>query len=201
VIALYARCLPDTNEDPHAAQPSGTQPLTEDSGGGRVDREGPTKDWDEAGRWEAFGTTVFEVPASAEELLRPATSFGVVTAFNPGRVLDAGENTTRDRALHDALVASRLPHMRVVGRSPTGHHREPSFAVFATPEEIVRLGRAYEQDAVFTIHADELFLYPCAPGAGPMPLGSWSSRVLHSREILLDCPFCIGRNREIEPRP
>lgn len=87
-----------------------------------------------------------EVPTSVR-----GRCLAVVTAYNPGdaRPREAANRRANER-LRAAIEAAGWSCWPAVGRSPSGDHAEPSFAVLdVTEEEARELGARFEQACVF----------------------------------------------------
>lgn len=109
--------------------------------------------------WPEYRTTVFlsdETP--------PWPAFAIVTACNPlGVVLDEADNRQRDEALLASLHERGLRPLRAIGCSPDLSHREPGWAVPMGRAEAIALGREFDQDAVYWVSDDSLWLLSCPP--------------------------------------
>lgn len=113
-------------------------------------------------------------------LARPPTSglpdrFGVVTACNPnGVVVDETRNAVATDKLRQQLQHLEWVFFPVTGCSPDLTHQEPGFGVVCqTAEEVVDLGRAWQQEAVFWIENGVVHLLPCNSGERVV-LGEWA---------------------------
>jgi hypothetical protein len=131
---------------------------------------------DPAARRAAYRSTVFDGPAGTADFLDEPGPVGIVTAWNPGRLLSPQENAERDRALREELVRLGIPHVRITGRSPDGGHGEESWAVRCPRATTLELARAFEQEAVYVIEGERLVLVGCAAGAEAEELGPWRER-------------------------
>lgn len=87
--------------------------------------------------------------------------FAVITACNPeGRMVSAAENTRRMSLLDDRVRTLGAVGFRADGRSPDGSHREPGWAIPVSRDEAIRLGREFEQLAVFWFDSGAFWLMP-----------------------------------------
>lgn len=127
-------------------------------------------------RRTAYRTTVFEGAPAAAALLAGPGPAGIVTAWNPGRVLGPRENAERDRALRAELVRRGIAHARILGRSPDAAHHEESWAVRCPRKTTLELGQAFGQEAVYLVEGGTLVLAGCAAGAEEEELGPWRER-------------------------
>lgn len=85
--------------------------------------------------------------------------FAVITACNPeGRMVSAAENTRRMSRLDARVVELGAVAFRADGRSPDGSHRERGWAIPVSREEAIRLGREFEQLAVFWFDSGAFWL-------------------------------------------
>jgi hypothetical protein len=109
--------------------------------------------------------------------------FGVVTACNPnGVVAEEARNKAATSALRRQLNDAGRIFFPVTGCSPDLAQQEPGFAVVCqTSDEVVELGRAWQQEAVFWVEAGIVHLLPC--GAGERSLvGRWEA-IAQAREV------------------
>lgn len=105
--------------------------------------------------------------------------FGVITACNPmGLTTDASVNDGLDRDLAQALRGQGIRHFRVTGGSRDMSHAEPGYGCVVDREGIVELGRQWNQEAVFWVREDHLFLVFCDRPEHEEPLGSFRERVI-----------------------
>src|SRR5436190_3361522 len=90
--------------------------------------------------------------------------FGVVTACNPnGGVVDEAQNVTATATLRRQLEDTNWTFFLVTGCSPDLAHQEPGFGVACqSSDEVVELGRAWQQEAVFWVEYGVVHLVPCA---------------------------------------
>jgi hypothetical protein len=87
----------------------------------------------------------------------------VVTAYNPG-VVRPGEEANRraNERLRTSIEAAGWTYWPAVGRSPSGDHAEPSYAVLNISEEQSReLGARFNQACVFFWDGDRGMLVWC----------------------------------------
>lgn len=79
----------------------------------------------------------------------PWQTFAVITAANPGRLLEAEENAKRREALAEALRRQDANTILVLGCSPDGEHCEESFCADLPKAVAIEVAREFEQDAIF----------------------------------------------------
>ena len=105
--------------------------------------------------------------------------FGIVTACNPmGVTVEASVNEDLDRDLGLSLLRRGIPHFRVTGGSRDMSHAEPGYGCAVDLERIVELGRQWNQEAVFWVQGDQLFLVSCDGSKHEEPLGSFRERLI-----------------------
>ena len=120
----------------------------------------------------------------AHFLIKPAIkdlpdSFGIVTACNPdGEEVGSAENLRLDRELVSLLSSSAVKNFRVTGGSRDMTHAEPGYGCLVDRERIVDLGCEWNQEAVFWVEGDNLFLIPCATPQEFELIGSFRERVI-----------------------
>jgi hypothetical protein len=98
--------------------------------------------------------------------------FGVVTAAAPrGQPQAEDFDDARQAELDEVARTDALAHtVRVDGVSPDGAHRERSVAVRLPKDEVVALGRRYQQSAVFWFDGDGFWLLGALVAAEPRRL-------------------------------
>ncbi len=105
--------------------------------------------------------------------------FGIVTACNPmGLTVEASVNEGLDRDFRLYLLGQSIPHFRVTGGSRDMSHAEPGYGCVVDRERIVELGRQLNQEAVFWVRGDRLFLVFCDRPEHEQPLGSFRERLI-----------------------
>lgn len=99
--------------------------------------------------------------------------FGVVTACNPkGVTLPDSENAALTQKLESSLRGAGKLIFPVTGCDRNSAHEEPGFGVVCDEGEILRLGREWEQLAVFWVEDGEAWLLFCEPGGEKIHLRS-----------------------------
>ena len=118
----------------------------------------------------------FQLDSPAVDL---PVEFGIVTACNPmGVTVEASVNEGLDRDLGLSLLGQGIPHFRVTGGSRDMSHAEPGYGCVVDRERIVELGRQWNQEAVFWVRGDRLFLVFCDRPEHEQPLGSFRERLI-----------------------
>ncbi|WP_406666322.1 DUF3293 domain-containing protein [Gallaecimonas sp. GXIMD1310] len=114
--------------------------------------------------WASYENAVFMMPKPFPK----RWDFAVITACNPrSKVLSDQFNDSRDRQLEAELDLAGLDARPLWGCSPDWQYREKSWAVRMSQAQAEALGRRLEQNAIYWVSQDLLYLVPC---------------LLHSRE-------------------
>ena len=116
----------------------------------------------EAELWQAFDDTALEFVASVKELrVLGWEEYFVITAWNPySQKLSFAENQARNLDLISDLLKFRIPFARVIGHSSTWDWVEEGFAI-KDLEIALKLGKKYEQHAIFAIRNEEKRTISC----------------------------------------
>jgi hypothetical protein len=123
----------------------------------------------------AYFETRFRTPRSVHRW--PAT-FAIITAYaTTGASWSAEENERADLRLEEAL-GDRWRE-RITGYSPTTGHAEPGWAVMLPFHEACDLGERFDQDAVYLVEADDLFVSYCDDRRALVRVGSFMERLDH----------------------
>jgi hypothetical protein len=119
--------------------------------------------------------------------------FIIITAYNPdGEIVNDGENNRRHESLRNALGKLGISFFDIIGCSPDTFHQEPGFGIESiTVERAREIGRVYQQNAVFEIYGDRLFVVGCALG-DRLKAGSFPERLIYPGADVLG-----GRNNPI----
>lgn len=102
--------------------------------------------------------------------------FWVITACDPnGEELDPQQNEERTARFEAELSSACLVHFPVTGYDPRpeGTHREPGFGIVCDAREAMRLGRKWEQVAVFHVTDGEAWLVFCSENEERFHLRRW----------------------------
>jgi hypothetical protein len=110
------------------------------------------------------------------DLDKVPTTFGIVTACNPnGVTVSDDQNKAATEQLRRHLTTAGHTIFPVTGCSPDLKHQEPGFGiVYNDRDQIVRLGRAWKQDAVFWVESGIVHLVSCRD-VEVVILGRWSA--------------------------
>ena len=106
--------------------------------------------------------------------------FWVITACDPlGQALTDGENAERMREFERGLADLGWRHFPVTGYDPRpgGTHREQGFGVVCDGREAMRLGRKWEQVAVFLVRGGMVWLVFCSQAEERFFLRSWEEMI------------------------
>lgn len=103
--------------------------------------------------------------------------FAILTAFNPRSiVLTHSDNAKRNIALESNLTMLTDSWMSICCRSLDGDWAEPSFAVDLPFEQVFKLAKNFEQNAIYWIENNRLYLVPVLlEGIETQNLGKWST--------------------------
>jgi hypothetical protein len=105
-------------------------------------------------------------------------SFAIITAHaTTGTSWSAEENERADLRLQDAL-ADRWCE-RITGYSPRTGHAEPGWAVVLPFHEACDLGARFQQDAIYLVASDDLFVSYCDERRALVRVGSFMDRLDH----------------------
>ena len=89
-------------------------------------------------------------------------TFGIITAYNPqDQSLTEGQNQKRNKLLKVKISHQMKLLGEIVGSSIDKTHQEPSFVTEGKLPELLKLGKEFEQNAVYWIKQDSLFLLDC----------------------------------------
>jgi hypothetical protein len=144
----------------------------------------------------AYLDTVFELIPK-----KKTHSFWVITAHNPnGETLSSGENTLADINLRDEIETLKIPFFRVIGMSRDGNHAEPGWGMECDEKTAIKLGKSYQQEALFYFTKNTIELVDCRDGQR-ISLDEPQSRILDPRDLK---HFTIiiessGDRRKIDP--
>lgn len=124
-----------------------------------------------AGMFAAFDASVVTLSLATDTVTltlrqRPPrqvpTPGGVITAANPGYTQSEAANTRASCALHALLHRRALWHAPTVSAAIDGTHREAGFFVTGISlDELLRIGRAFGQQAVFWLNDTGLRVVAC----------------------------------------
>ena len=120
----------------------------------------------------AYDNTVFllsEVPTVWPN------NFAIITGHNPmDQKLTDSENIRRNQQL--AEWAEPKIYIKLIGSSPDRTHQEASFALKCSLNEAIKIGKQFNQRAIFCIRGENLELVECSSGKSKI-LGKFSERL------------------------
>ncbi|GIU28208.1 DUF3293 domain-containing protein [Shewanella sp. MBTL60-007] len=130
--------------------------------------------------WRYYRETEFLLTQSLSSKL----SFAIITAYNPrGEVLTPCQNGLLDRLLQYEIDRLGFPYRAMIGASQDRKHMEKSWAVATDKESAIKLGRLFNQNAIYYVEADKLQLVPCLLVKEEAFLGAFSRRVCRVLEL------------------
>jgi len=122
----------------------------------------------------AYFQTRFRVPAPRTDW---PVAFVILTGYaTTGQHWSEARNLAADEQLRAALSQLGLWHCRITGYSPDTAHAEPGWAAPLTPVAACALGVLFQQDALYEIDADQLWVVRCATGQRA-PVARFSARL------------------------
>jgi hypothetical protein len=87
-------------------------------------------------------------------------------------------NIAADQSLEAELRSLDVWRLRITGYSPDSGHSEPGWAVELPIEEGRKIGRRFEQDAIFVIRANALGYASCRGGKKVTWFGAFQERLM-----------------------
>ncbi|WBA09096.1 DUF3293 domain-containing protein [Salinivibrio kushneri] len=114
--------------------------------------------------WKTYQSIAFHAPQTPD-----AEAFAILTAFNPrSQPLSEKENQSRNAQLENAMTQQGVRYWPMNGGAPDGSWYEPGFAVALEKDEAIALAQQWEQNAIYWVEADTLWLLPvlmseCSP--------------------------------------
>ncbi|KAA5539011.1 DUF3293 domain-containing protein [Roseiconus nitratireducens] len=109
------------------------------------------------------------------------SSFAIITAHaTTGQSWPADKNERADAALEQKLRERETWVRRLTGFSPTTSHAEPGWAVAVEFETACDIGQAFEQDAIYFVRDDQLFVSHCDHRRSLISVGDFRSRLRSS---------------------
>ncbi|GAA5215989.1 DUF3293 domain-containing protein [Corallincola platygyrae] len=126
--------------------------------------------------WELYKHTKFVMA----QPLSASLSFAVITAHNPrGEVMSEAYNRFLDQCLQQDIASLNTPYRSVWGSAPDFSHNERSWAVLADKNTAVELAKQYQQNAIYWINQNQLYLTPCMMSQqNEVHLGEFDRRVV-----------------------
>ncbi|GGI92146.1 DUF3293 domain-containing protein [Shewanella gelidii] len=130
--------------------------------------------------WKQYQHTHFLM---TQKLARES-EFAIITAHNPlGEVLSSSQNRLLDRKLQICIESLSVPYRIVLGCSTDRSHIEKSWVVMVDQRTAITLGKQFNQNAIFYVKRDLLWLIPCWYQADAVSLGSFAARCEQVNEL------------------
>jgi len=106
------------------------------------------------------------------------SSFAIVTAHaTTGQHWTDSQNHAADKQLRRELEALDIWLRRLIGYSPSTGHAEPGWAAELSFDVACDIGLRFQQDAVYFVEADQLFVSHCDDCRRLIHVGEFRSRV------------------------
>jgi hypothetical protein len=116
-----------------------------------------------------------------EDVIWPK-EFWIITACNPYSHGDSSGDDAADRRLRKTLSRTGCWKVRIKGISPDWKHGEKSFAFTGLDRsEVLKLGREFQQNAVFDVKGDVLSVVACDDSRAAVA-GSFRERIRRSHD-------------------
>lgn len=107
------------------------------------------------------------------------SSFAIISALNPeGEIATAGQNLCRHMAFAACLHDARLRYRQITGASADLKFQEPSWVVFCSRQQAEQYALDWQQNALYWVEQDELWLLPALLQHEPVTLGRFSQRLI-----------------------
>lgn len=121
--------------------------------------------------WQAYCQPYFRLEHDIDY-----DNFAIITAWNPGSVsLPAQQNHRNNRYLAAEIGHTCCVLLDVGNRDFSWY--EESFAVAISQSRALELGRKYDQNAIYYVQGEELYLLSCLEKQqAKVLLGDWRSR-------------------------
>ena len=105
------------------------------------------------------------------------SNFAIITAYNPmDELLNHKINKAKNKELYKYLQKFRKKIILVIGCSHDLIHQEPGFLIDITLEDALRIGKEFQQRAIFWIEKNELEIIYCVKRQR-IKIGKFSSRI------------------------
>lgn len=106
--------------------------------------------------WKTYQSIAFHAPQAPD-----AEAFAILTAFNPrSQSLSEKENQSRNAQLESAMTQQGIRYWPMNGGAPDGSWYEPGFAVALDKHEAMLLAQQWQQNAIYWVENDSLWLLP-----------------------------------------
>ena len=106
------------------------------------------------------------------------TEFAIITSYaTTGETWTDRENSDADRRLTKTLRTYKVWMAPITGYSPTTGHSEPGWAVAINQSRACDLGKWFNQDAIYFVNNDKLFVSYCDSRRALVPVDKFSERL------------------------
>ena len=123
----------------------------------------------------AYGVTRFRDVAAG---VHWPEAFVIITACaTTGSTWTPEREAAEDQLLRSALENRGVWHTRITGYHPETGHAEPGWAAELSVADGCALGRAYRQDAIYTVEGDELRVVLCEEPQRAERVGGFQERL------------------------
>jgi hypothetical protein len=103
------------------------------------------------------------------------SQFAIITAWNPKSIwLSKSDNDRNNQHLAQEVSHTCWCSVQVGNKDFSWF--EESFAVQISQHEALELGRKYQQNAIYYVEGERLFLLSCLEEQSKVALGNWRSR-------------------------
>jgi hypothetical protein len=100
--------------------------------------------------------------------------FAIITAYaTTGETWSGEQNRAADLELESELRATGSWMRRLTGYDPSTGHAEPGWAVELGFEAACDLGRRFQQDAIFWVSGNRVWVAKCGPDRQRMEIGEF----------------------------
>jgi hypothetical protein len=125
--------------------------------------------------WQAYRDSVF----ICRQRLANQLDFAIISAQNPmGKLKKPPVNLCLDKQFEGVLQHARIPFRAVIGASADLRFQEKSWIVFCEKVQAVQLARDLQQNAIYWVSNNQLFLIPVLEQQREEYLGLFDSRVI-----------------------
>lgn len=123
----------------------------------------------------AYFETRFQVQRVPERWPDPLV---ILSAYaTTGQVWTPAQNDAADHRLAQWLRQHGLWHHRITGYSPSTGHAEPSWAFSLPLPDACQLGQRFQQDAMYYVEGDQLWVTHCDDRRALVPVGRFRQRL------------------------
>ena len=125
--------------------------------------------------WQAYKDSVF----ICRQRLATQLDFAIISAQNPaGELKNTYINLCLDKQFEGILQQARMPFRAVIGASADLKFQEKSWIVFCEKLQAIQLARDFQQNALYWVTNNKLYLVPVLYQETEEYLGLFDSRVI-----------------------